>query len=128
MRRKALIAIVAVLAVFGSACSQQADVVSENISLAADNFEIQRRIVFYNGITDTYMLEVIGPCALGNFDNGRQRTVVCKTPDGFKKHFLGLSDNVTYFVEQIDAANVSDDFYRVRFRPQTVVPDIEIGG
>ncbi len=109
-------------------CSQPADIASENLSTAADNFELTRRIVFYNGITDTYMMEIIGLCALDNDDNPFQRTVTCKTgPDEFKKHFVGLSDNVTYFVEQIDAANVSDDFYRVVFRPQTVLPDAEIG-
>lgn len=110
------------------ACTQPADVVSENLSKAADNFEINRRIVFYNGITDTYMLTVEGRCSLGNYDSLGQLTVTCKIgKDQYKKHFLGLSDNVTYFVEQIDSADASEYRYRVVFRPSTIIPDPEFG-
>jgi hypothetical protein len=90
-------------------------------------FEIQRRIVFINGITDKYLMVIEGRCSLGNFDTDKRLSVTCKTgPDSFKKHFLGLSDNVTYFVEQIEAAKVSEWHYRAIFRPETLVPDIEI--
>lgn len=82
-----------------TACPSDADVASENLSKAADQFEIQRRIVFYNGITGDYMLTVEGRCSLGNYDSGGELSVTCKTAKGFKKHYLGLSDNVTYFVE-----------------------------
>ena len=111
------------------ACVPAADVASKNLSLAADNFEINRRIVFYNGITDTYMLTIEGLCSLGNDNTATQITITCKTgPKDFKKHFLGLSDNVTYFVEQLDAAGVSTFHYRVMFRPQTIIPDIDFQG
>ncbi len=110
-----------------AACVPAADVASTNLSRAADNFEINRRIVFYNGITDTYMLTIEGLCSLGNNDSAGQLTVTCKTgPSEFKKHFLGLSDNVTYFVEQIDGANASAYYYRVIFRPSVIVPDLEV--
>jgi hypothetical protein len=83
--------------------------------------------VFYNGITDKYMLTIEGFCSLGNFDSQKELTVTCKVGDGqFKKHFLGLSDNVTYVVEQLDAANVSTSHYEVIFQPSTVIPDIRI--
>lgn len=108
------------------ACVPEADVASHNLSKDADNFKIDRRIVFYNGITDTYMLTIEGRCSLGNNDSAGQLTVTCKTgPNGFKKHFLGLSDNVTYFVEQLEPADVSVFHYKVTFRPQVIIPDIE---
>ena len=111
-----------------SACNE-ADVASHNLSKAADNFEIDRRIVFYNGITDTYMLTIEGKCALGNSDSSGQLTVTCKVaPNAFKKHFLGLSDNVTYFVEQMETADVSTFHHRVMFRPQTIIPDFDFQG
>ena len=72
------------------------------------------------------MLTIEGYCALGNFDAQRELTVTCKTPTGYKKHFLGLSDNVTYFVEQLDAKNVSTNFYKVIFKPATIIPDIDL--
>lgn len=108
-------------------CAREADVASRNLSQAADQFEINRRIVFYNGITGTYMLTVEGLCSLGNNDKSRAVSITCKTgPTSYKKHFLGLSDNVTFFVEQIDAANVSPYHYRVIFNPRSIVPDVDI--
>ena len=116
----------AILVTTLSACSD-ADTASRNLSVAADNFEINRRIVFYNGITDAYIMTIEGLCSLGNNDDPGELTVTCKTgPNLFKKHFLGLSDNVTYFAEQIDSANVSTYHYRVIFKPAAIIPDIEI--
>ncbi|SAL20458.1 hypothetical protein AWB70_01043 [Caballeronia cordobensis] len=104
-----------------------ADVASRNLSKAADNFEINRRVVFYNGITGEYMLSIEGLCSLGNADKNREVTITCKTgPSSFKKHFLGLSDNVTYFVEQLDGANVSTYHYKVVFKPSVIVPDVSV--
>lgn len=107
-------------------CSD-ADVASRNLSKAADQFEVTRRIVFYNGITGDYVLTIQGLCSLGNADKAREVSVTCKTgPSDYKKHFLGLSDNVTFFVEQIDGVKASPYQYRVVFKPLAIVPDIEI--
>ena len=104
-----------------------AKIASRNLSKAAENFEIDRRIIFYNGITDTYMLTIDGRCAID--DQGKQLEVVCKvSQDAYKKHFLGLSDNVTYFAEQLETADVSAYHYRVTFKPQTILPDIDFRG
>lgn len=107
-------------------CFADADVASRNLSRAADMFEINRRVVFYNGITGEYMLTIEGLCSLGNHDAARTLSITCKTgPTDFKKHFLGLSDNVTYFVEQLAPAQASTYHYRVVFKPQSIVPDID---
>jgi len=110
-----------------AACTEHdSDVVSKNLSTEADQFHILRRIVFYNGITGEYMLSIEGLCALGNHDGPRELSVVCKVgPDAYKKSFLGLSDNVTYFVEQLEAANVSSAQYKVIFKPSTIIPDVD---
>lgn len=120
----ALAAAVAVV-VGATACTDtDAKVVSENLSKAADQFEIERRIVFFNGITDAYLLTIEGKCSIK--DENRQLEVTCKTQGGeFKKHFLGLSDNVSYVAEQIESANVSADHYRVIFKPETIIPDVD---
>lgn len=108
-------------------CVREADVVSQNISNAADNFEINRRIVFYNGVTGDYVLTIEGLCSIGNFDKEREVSIVCKTgPAIYKKHFLGLSDNVTFFSEQLESAEVSKYHYKVTFKPSVLVPDIEV--
>lgn len=111
-----------------AACSD-ADVASKNLSKAADNFEVTRRIVFYNGITGEYMLTIEGLCSLGNYDKARELSVTCKTgAAAYKKHFLGLSDNVTFFVEQVESMPVGLYHYRVFFKPQAILPNIDFKG
>lgn len=105
-------------------CVSDADVASENLSKAADNFEVNRRIVMFNGITDNYLMTIEGACSI--YDEGNQLEVVCKTgPNEFKKHFLGLSDNVSYFVEQGSPVKASTSQYRVTFKPSTILPDVD---
>ncbi len=125
---KKIIAITAgVVSLAAAGCGQNdADVASKNLSKSADNFEVERHIVFFNGITDKYLLEIRGLCSLGNQDTPGRLSVTCKTPEGFKKHFLGLSDNVSYFVEQGRAKNVSTSRYRVVFKPSTLLPDVDL--
>jgi len=111
---------------FLAAC-QDAEIASRNISKAADNFEVTRQIVFYNGITGDYMLELIGRCSID--DQGKQLEVTCKTsPDDYAKHFLGLSDNVTYFAQQLEGIDVSVYHNRITWKPQVIIPDIDFRG
>jgi hypothetical protein len=122
MRKLMIVAAVMALA----ACSE-ADIASSNMSKAADQFEVNRRVVFYNGITGDYMLTIEGLCSLGNSDKSGQLSITCKTAVGqYKKHFLGLSSNVTFFVEQLEANKLDPYHYRVIFKPNAIVPDIEI--
>lgn len=124
-----IIATIIATAAMLTACSRDADVASRNLSVAADQFQIDRRVVFYNGVTGEYMLTVEGRCSLGNNDSAGQLTITCKTgEDQYKKHFLGLSDNVTYFVEQLEPKKVSAYHYKVIFKPQSIIPDIDFKG
>jgi predicted small secreted protein len=125
--KKLLIACVAVLGLGLAACND-ANVASSNLSTAADNFEINRRVVFYNGITGEYMLSIEGLCSIGNASTGKNAMyVICKLGHNkFKKHFLGLSDNVTFFVEHLEPAPASTQHYRVTFKPSVIIPDIEV--
>ena len=110
---------------FLAGCSTDASVASRNLSKDAEMFRIDRRVVFFNGITDTYLLSIEGKCSIE--DQGNQLEVTCKVGDGeYKKHFLGLSDNVSYFVEQLYPTPASTYRYKVIFNPATIVPDIEV--
>ena len=120
--RRIIITILA-LGLVAGACTADADVASENISRAADQFEVDRRIVFFNGITDTYLLTIEGRCSLT--DDGNELEVTCKAEGAYRKHFLGLSDNVTYFVEHLTPSDVSTDRYRVIFKPESIIPDLD---
>tara|TARA_R110002012_G_scaffold318933_1_gene538187 strand:- start:595 stop:1029 length:435 start_codon:yes stop_codon:yes gene_type:complete len=106
-------------------CNDDADIASRNLSKAADNFEIARRVVFYNGITGDYILSVQGLCSVQ--DSGHKVAFTCKNNQGkYVKHQLGLSDNVTYFSEQLSAHEVSVYQYRVTFKPDAIIPDFNI--
>ena len=120
---KKLIGIAAITLLVG--CSTDANVASRNLSKDAEMFKIDRRVVFFNGITDTYLLSIEGKCSIE--DQNNQLEVTCKIGDGeYKKHFLGLSDNVSYFVEQLYPTPASTYRYKVIFNPATIVPDIEV--
>lgn len=110
-----------------AACQDDASIASRNLSKAADNFEVQRRIVFINGISDNYLFEVIGRCSVT--PNGGKLDVTCKHgPNDFRKHFLGISDNTPYLVEQLDGINVSTYHTRITFKPQSIVPNVDFRG
>lgn len=127
MKKKIIASLVSIMALTGLAgCGTEADTVSQNLSKSADSFEVQRRVVFFNGITDKYLLTIEGLCALDAGDS-KKITVTCKTgKDQYKKHYLGLSDNVSYFVEQTDAKYESAYHYKVLFRPEEIIPDIKL--
>lgn len=108
-----------------TACSSDADVASKNLSQDADDFKIERRVVLYNGITDTYTLAIVGKCSLGNDDTAVQSSVVCKTEDGrYLKHIFRMGDNMTVFAQQLLPSEVSTARYKVYFKPEAIIPDI----
>lgn len=125
MRKVIMMAMLFSLSILLIACTES-DTVNYNITKSADSFEVERRIVFFNGITDKYLLTIEGFCSLDIEDKDTLR-VTCKTnEDEYKRHYLGLSDNVSYFVEQIESADVDPFHYRVIFRPESIVPEIDI--
>ena len=121
------IAVVLVVSIIGlsfSACTD-ADIASRNLRMSADMFELERRIVFYDAIQGVYLLSIEGRCSINRKNS--MLAVTCKTSaEGYKKHHLGISDNVTFFSEQLEFAKVGVYHYRVIFKPQTLVPNIDL--
>lgn len=126
--KKLLLLIIVLMATFTLAgCDLEADVVSENLSTEADQFKILRKVVFYNVITGEYMYAMEGYCSIEADTADEQLEVTCKLgEDSYVKHFLGISDNVSYMVLQIDGANVSTNHYKIYLRPQTLIPSVEL--
>src|SRR5688572_7074887 len=108
------------MAISLAGCPDDAEVASDNISKAADNFEVARNIKFVDSIQGLNLLEIEGRCNIEHEAEGTthdQLEVTCKDgPDSFRKHFLGLSNNVTYVVEQLDPIDVSEYHYRMTFK------------
>lgn len=116
------ILLIAAIAAGITGCSTDADVASRNLSKAAERFEINRRIVV---MADSYILSIEGRCSIE--DKGHKVAITCKTgANEFKKHQMGRTETVTYFSEQLDSANVSTYHYKVIFKPQAIVPDIDL--
>lgn len=106
-------------------CSTDARVASRNLAKSAEMFELERRIVFYDAIQGVYLLSIEGRCSIET--GSTKLSVTCKTSEtGYKKHHLGLSDNVTYFSEQLESADVGVYNYRVIFKPETLIPNIDL--
>lgn len=129
------IALWSVLAIAGlatagtiTACTSDADRASQNISTEAEQFRVERTIVFYNGVTDKYMVTVRGRCSVDPQD-GLDKTlaVTCKVgPNKYIKDYLGQSDNVAWFSLQNKPVDVSVYHYEVIFKPETVIPDFSV--
>lgn len=123
MRRIIIAAAVGTLALTG--CTSDADKTSKNLSKAAEQFEVQRRIVGVNGITDKALFEVEGRCSIET--PGGRLEVVCKHgPDDFRKHFVGLSDNVTYIAVQLEGVDANAYRTRIILKPENIVPDFDL--
>lgn len=133
MKIKARLITAALVAAVGlstvAACgagANDADVASQNISTEADNFKINRRIIAVNAFTDKYIMTVEGFCNIKADRADHQLEVTCKVGDKYKKNFVGLADNTFYFVEQLEAQNVSTSHYEIVFKPSVVIPDVEV--
>jgi len=125
--RAAVAVTVAAVAVLGlSSCTSEAESVNNNLSEDADNFKVARRITFVNGITDRVILEAQGLCSVDPGDAYRM-FVTCKGNDGkYVRHSLGKSDNVFWFVEQLEATDTSTSDYRFVVRPESLIPDVDV--
>ncbi|QIG73001.1 hypothetical protein EVB99_010 [Rhizobium phage RHph_N3_19] len=133
IKRSILLVAAAMSVAVLSACTD-ADIASDNIKKAADNFEVNRRVVYFavvpmKGIE--YLLQVEGRCSLGNFDSNNELTITCKEGErAYKKHFFGFNSAtpVSYFVEQGDVVDVNAYHTRIIFKPQSIIPDIDFKG
>lgn len=109
------------------ACSSAADKANENLSKAAENFEVPRRIVGINAITDKVLFSVEGFCSYET--DGQTFEAIClvsRNPEKIERTTLGLSDNVTFVSTQMGGAEVSLFRPRVIFRPETIVPNFDL--
>jgi hypothetical protein len=122
--KKAAIALTVAALVLVAGCTSDAARVGQNVSTAADQFEVQRHIVGINGITDEVLFEVEGRCSI---QRDGDLVVTCKhSEDDYRRHFIGLSDNVTFVSTQMEG--IDADVYRTRIilKPENIVPNFDL--
>ena len=106
-----------------SGCEQQADRVSYNISKQADNFNVIRQITVINCIQGDVLFQMTGKMSIIADTNDNQLEITVEDENGaYKKHFIGLSDNVTYTVEDVTDNYVDNYHYTLNFNPNMWIP------
>lgn len=127
MKNKLLVGVALVATLFVAGCQRDAQVASRNISKAADTFEVDRRVVFYNGITGEHILAVEGKCSIAQKAQPPRVQITCKKGHReFVRHQMGLSHNVTYFSEHLGTSDVNTFHHRIIWKPQSIIPDMDV--
>lgn len=108
-------------------CDQrQADDVSYNLSLEADNFNDVRQITVINCLQGEVLFQMTGKMSIEVDGADNQLEIIVEDEHGeYKKHFIGLSDNVTYTVEDITSGDVSKYKYTLNFNPDMWFPEVK---
>lgn len=121
--KKILITITILIALLGVAGCTQADKVSENLSQEADNFNVVRQLTVINCLQRDVLFQMTGKLSIYADTADNQLEVVVEDENGkYQKHLIGLSDNVTYTVEQKRYEDVSNYRYTLNFNPDMWFP------
>lgn len=126
---KKLIALILCIIVLGTCClglasCSAATNVNHNLSQAADNFQVCRKITVYNARTDLIVMEMEGYMSLSN-SSTNELVVTCMTgANEYKKNYIYLNEYVIYVVEDITGTSTDPFHYKVHF--YTALPDIDV--
>lgn len=123
MKKKLIaFATVVVAAVLMVSCSK-ADRVSHNLSREADEMNITRKVTVINGITNQTIFQATGQMSIEYVEERKQLNIIALDDDGnYKKHIIGISDNVSYVVEDVTGMKGIDTKYRMYFNPNMILP------
>ncbi|TYC88549.1 hypothetical protein FXB42_01300 [Acetobacterium wieringae] len=115
------------IALFGllmlTGCESEAEKVSYNLSQQADNFNVIRQLTVINCIEGDVLFQMTGKMSITADTADNQLEVIVEDEDGsYKKHFIGLSDNVTYVVEDLGGNDVSKYKYTLNYNPKMWIP------
>ena len=111
-----------VLSITFAGCNQ-AERVSYNLSKEADNFNDIRQVTVINCIEGDILFQMTGKMSTTADTSDNQLEIIVEDENGeYKKHFIGLSNNVTYVVEDITSEDVSNYKYTLNFNPDMWIP------
>ena len=111
-----------VLSITFAGCNQAARV-SYNLSKEADNFNDIRQVTVINCIEGDILFQMTGKMSITADTSDNQLEIIVEDENGeYKKHFIGLSNNVTYVVEDITSEDVSNYKYTFNFNPDMWIP------
>lgn len=101
-------------------CSQS-ERVSANLSKEADSFNVIRELTVINAIQGDVLFTMVGKLSVETTEN--KLYVIVEDENGnYQKHIIGLSDNITYVLEQKDFKNVENYKYTLNYNPKMWIP------
>lgn len=124
MKKKLILTVVIMIFTFLTlAGCTEAERVSQNLSQEADNFNVVRQLTVINCIQGDVLFQMTGKMSITSDNVDHQLEVIVEDEKGYyQKHFIGLSDNVTYVVEQKNFKNVSEYKYSLNYNPKMWIP------
>lgn len=123
MKKLLMVLVVAIMVIGFAGCETEASRVSYNLSQEADNFNVIRQITVINCIEGDVLFQMTGKMSITADTTDNQLEIIIEDENGnYKKHFIGLSDNVTYVVEDMDINNVSKYKYTLNYNPKMWIP------
>lgn len=117
-----IIVCITLLMMLLTGCATEAQRVSYNLSQEADNFNIVRQLTVINCIEGDVLFQMTGNMSIEADTADNQLEVVVENDGSYQKHFIGLSDNVTYVIEDLGSTNVSKYKYTLNYNPNMWIP------
>ena len=126
--KKTMIILMTLIVLMFVGCETEAQRVSYNLSQEADNFNVVRQLTVINCIEGDVLFQMTGKMSINADMADKQLEIIVEDGGTYVKHFVGLSDNVTYVVEDLNLGDnaVSKYKYTLNFNPNMWIPvDIE---
>lgn len=123
MKKYVVILFAVITALTLTGCQREADKVAYNLSLEADNFNVVRQLTVINCIGGDVLFQMTGKMSIKADTDDNQLEVIVEDENGlYQKHFIGLSDNVTYVLEDKALTQVDKYKYTLNYNPKMWVP------
>lgn len=121
MKKKFILGILLITMMSLSGC-RESERASYNLSKEADSFNVVRQITVINCLQGDVMFQMSGKMSIEMDETENQLEVMIEDGDVYKKHFIGLSDNVTYIIEDIKGVDVENYKYTIKINPEMWMP------
>lgn len=119
-----VVIVLAVLSLSIVSCGTEANRVDYNLTKQADNFNVVRQLTVINCIEGDVLFQMSGKMSITADIADNQLEIIVEDDGTYVKHFVGLSDNVTYVIEDLNLGEnaVSKYKYTLNFNPDMWIP------